>query len=143
MWNTLQKMAQNVDKPYVEERESNYKYRNKAGYACIVEVNAKMIEQAYEEVAREPLVWNKMRFNAAMTRELTDAYPLVYKGYNRKVDVLDGRHRIGAAAAKGQRVDVAVPCEEADYFVQNFEGKIVQPNIAKNPWDDIEGETNV
>ena len=65
------------------------------------------------------LAWNKERLERARTRNFDDAYPEVryrkhYVGDKEVItpDVDDGRHRITAAAEKGQEIDVAVVPEE-------------------------------
>jgi len=57
------------------------------------------------------LPWNKIRLEQARSRNFDNAYPEVVIGTNR-VEVNDGRHRITAAAEKGQEIDVAVVPEE-------------------------------
>ena len=89
------------------EDEQEETRRIKAGYTKIKKINAKEFvddwEDEHKEKRGQDFAWNKERLVRAMERDSDDSYPRV----SPSGDVEDGRHRISAAAEKGQTIDVA------------------------------------
>ena len=109
-------------KRYTNESEFNKLRRLRNEAYGLREINAaefkkKWEEQEHTSPERESidLAWNKDRLSRALERNEDDAYPMVSYGEDGRVYIGDGRHRISAAAMRGQNIDVAVaPLEDME-----------------------------
>ena len=90
----------------IKESESNKRLRLKRGLTKIKTIDALEFKNKYEEQHSNKLDWNPDRLKQALKRNEDDAYPEVYFGSD-KIEVSDGRHRISAAAERGQKIKVA------------------------------------
>jgi hypothetical protein len=90
----------------VEESDFERQRRLRAGYKDVVEVDAEKLKKAFERDQREDLVWSDDRLRSARERGVVDSYPRIFIG--KGIDFEDGRHRVAAAAEKGEVVKVAV-----------------------------------
>ena len=116
-----------IVKRTTEEAPEKKAMRLRHGATEIRTINAAEFKRKYEDYRKgypdrkdveehiildnSSLPWNKIRLEQARSRNFDNAYPEVVIGTNR-VEVNDGRHRITAAAEKGQEIDVAVVPEE-------------------------------
>ena len=105
-------------KAYVEEAKFYYEQR-RFKHPCLVEVDAKMLADKCQETRGRSLIQDKSKYEAAMLRTMTNAHPMVYLD-NNNIIVRDGKHRIAAAATKGQKIDIAVSKTDVHYFTENF-----------------------
>lgn len=93
----------------VEETPSQKKIRIHRGYTKIIRIDAAKFQKQFEADRNEKLDWNERRLSALKDLNSIDSYPQVHLDWAEKVDVLDGRHRIANAAAKGMSIKIAVP----------------------------------
>lgn len=90
----------------IKESDSANLLRRRRGLNKIKTIDAAEFKKKYEETHGEKLDWNPDRLKTALDRNEDDAYPEVsFETSN----VSDGRHRITAAALRGQKIDVAYP----------------------------------
>lgn len=101
------------NKRLTKESDSNRARRLRMGMTKIKEIDAAEFKRKWEEQERDTperesikLDWNPDRLKTALERNEDDDYPKVSITKDR-VDVGDGRHRISAAAEKGQKINVA------------------------------------
>lgn len=94
--------------PVVESKQQK-EIRVRQGYTKIVRVDAQAFAEAFQRDRGEALAWNPQRTERLKDVKTFDSYPKVYVNELGRVDVLDGRHRLATAAARGNAIDVAVP----------------------------------
>lgn len=110
----VRKHRRKVKKKKVVETPPMKRLRENRGYTEIVEVDAKKLADRFKKDQKEDIVWSEGRFKSAMERDEVDSYPHV--DYNKelgRLGVTDGRHRIGAAAKKGEKIKIAVTPQKA------------------------------
>lgn len=96
----------------VREDSYNKKMRERARYTKLFTINAQEFADRFERDRGYPLVWSRPKLDSVL--DLIDKgdkfndYPKIsYSFEKRKLDVLDGRHRIAGAALRGMRIEVA------------------------------------
>lgn len=90
----------------VVETPSEKALRLRRGYRKIVRVDAAKFRDRYVDDQKQALNWHPGRLSAALSYDTFQGYPCVTFGAG-KVDVIDGRHRLAAAASRQQTIDVA------------------------------------
>ncbi len=93
----------------VKETPHQKKIRLSRGYKKIVRIDAAKFKARFEAEQGQKLDWNAGRSDRLKDLESVDAYPQVFMDWAGRVDVLDGRHRIANAAAKGMSIKVSMP----------------------------------
>lgn len=91
----------------VAETPDERELRLRRGYRKIVRIDAAAFEKLYVAAHRQALAWHPARIKNTLSYATYNGYPLVTFGDGR-VDVIDGRHRLAAAASRHQTIDVAV-----------------------------------
>lgn len=83
-------------------------------YTKIVRIDAAKFKERFESEQGQKLDWNPGRLDRLKDLESVDSYPQVFIDWAGRVDVLDGRHRIATAAAKGMSIKVATPATKKE-----------------------------
>jgi hypothetical protein len=91
----------------VKESQFEKERRLRAGYTQLAMVDAQKLKTSWEKNNEEQFAWNPIRLKNKMKRGfISDAYPRVFFSSGH-LDIEDGRHRIAAAAEKGQKIIIA------------------------------------
>jgi len=92
----------------LEETPDEKRLRTNRGYTKLIEVDAKKLADKFEKDQGEKIAWNENRLKSAMERDVVTGAPQIFKSTGNKIDITDGRHRIAAAALKGEKIKIAV-----------------------------------
>lgn len=98
----------------VDESPHEKAIRLSRGYKKIVRIDAAKFKARFEQEQGQKLDWNPSRADRLKDLASVNAYPQVFVDWAGRVDVLDGRHRIANAAAKGMSIKVAMPMNKKE-----------------------------